>query len=212
MIEIVNLENGEDIEETDTPNWRKQQNLVIKDYNAKQKVTEELFKSHFDKNKLKENTTEKKRQDARVKNVPDRYGNTNTDVTVQILLLKQNNFSAISVMTVDNAFVNYHSRKVNDSIFPKQIINKIVEKNDVENKDTIISEQKKRKMIDVIKISDTKQKKVCSYSKYLFGKIVKIKIAQINCIICVRTTLIICNTTVNLKLNLVWYFGVQNVL
>ena len=49
MIEILNLENSEDIEETDTPNWRKQQNLVIKDYNAKQKVTEELFKSHFDK-------------------------------------------------------------------------------------------------------------------------------------------------------------------
>ena len=39
----------------------------------------------------------------------------------------------------------------------------------------------------------------------------EIKIAQINCIICVRTILIISNTTVNLKLNLVWYFDVQNV-
>ena len=125
----------------------------------------------MDKNELKENTTEKKRQDARVKNVPNIYGNTNTDVTVQILLLKQNNFSAISVMTVDNAFVNYHSRKVNDSIFPKQIINKRVEKNDVENKDTIISEQKKRKMIDVIKISDTKQKKCAVTANICLGRL-----------------------------------------
>ena len=67
--------------------------------------------------------------------------------------------------------IHAHSGKVNDSIFPKQIINQKVEKNDVENKDTIISEQKKRKMIDVIKISDTKQKKCAVTANICLGRL-----------------------------------------
>ena len=42
LIEIVNLDDNEDIEETNTPNWREQQNLVIKDNKAKQKFTEDF--------------------------------------------------------------------------------------------------------------------------------------------------------------------------
>ena len=37
-IENVNLDDSENIEETDTPNWREQQNLAIKDYNTKPKL------------------------------------------------------------------------------------------------------------------------------------------------------------------------------
>ena len=48
MIEIVNLDDSEDIEETDTPNWREQQNLAFKDYTATQNLTEELFRAYLD--------------------------------------------------------------------------------------------------------------------------------------------------------------------
>ena len=59
MIKIVNLEDSDDIEETDILNWSEQHNLAIKYYNGKQKVTEEKFRAYLDKHKLKENTTEK---------------------------------------------------------------------------------------------------------------------------------------------------------
>ena len=154
MIEIINLDDSVDIQETDTPNWREQQNLAIKDYKVKQKVTEEWFRAVMDKNKLKENTKGERRQGGRIRNVPDRYGNTNPAISVKYLLLKNNDPSAISEMTVDNAFANHSVGNFNDSIFSKQIDKqKKREKIDVENKDAIISKQKKRKMIDVIKIS-----------------------------------------------------------
>ena len=55
-------------------------------------------------------------------------------------MLKQNNSSAICVMTFDNAFANYSIGKINDPIFSKTI-----------------DKQKRMKKI-VIKISDKKQK------------------------------------------------------
>ena len=56
---IVNLDDSEDSEETDTPNFRERHNLALKDYNAKLKITEVLYRSFKDKNKLNENTSEK---------------------------------------------------------------------------------------------------------------------------------------------------------
>ena len=52
-------------------------------------------------------TQQKKRQGGRVRYTPDKYGNTNTVINVNTLLLKQNNSSVICVMTFDNAFANY---------------------------------------------------------------------------------------------------------
>ena len=57
MIGIVNLEDSEDIEETDTPNWSEQYNLAIKDYKEEPKVNETLFRAYLDEHELKENTT-----------------------------------------------------------------------------------------------------------------------------------------------------------
>ena len=72
-------------------------------------------------------------------------------------MLKNNIFSAINVMTVDNAFANHSVRKFNDSNFSKNIDKqKKRKKVDVENKDTIISKPKKSKSLDVIKICDKK--------------------------------------------------------
>ena len=153
MIEIINLDDSVDIQETDTPNWREQQNLAIKYY----KVTEELFRAFMDKNKLKEDTKGKIRQGGRIRNVPDRYGNTNPAISVKIILLKNNDSSVISEMTVDNAFANHSVGKFNDSNFSKNIDKqKKRKKVDVENKDTIISKPKKSKSLDVIKICDKK--------------------------------------------------------
>ena len=72
-------------------------------------------------------------------------------------------------MTVDYTFAIHSVGKGNDSIFSKTIHKqRKKKKNDVENKDTIISKQKNRKTIDVIRISDKKQTKVCSYRNCLF--------------------------------------------
>ena len=63
-------------------------------------------------------------------------------------------------MTIVNAFAIHSVGKYNDSIFSKTIHKqRKKKKNDVENKDTIISKQKKRKTIDVIRISDKKTNK-----------------------------------------------------
>ena len=62
------------------------------------------------------------------------------------MLLKNNNFSVINVMTVDNIFENCSVGKFIDSIFYETIDKQKKRKNiDVENKDTILSKQKRGK-------------------------------------------------------------------
>ena len=70
-------------------------------------------------------------------------------------MVKNNNSSAISVMTVDNAITNHSVGVVNDSNCSKIIDNqkkrkKIVEK----NKDITLSKPKKRKTHNVLNICD----------------------------------------------------------
>ena len=84
-IEIVVVD---DSKKTDTLNFREKQNSAINVYNTKLKVTLEKFKVWMDDNRLQENTFETKRQGGRVRNVPDRYGNNNSSLTVKSLLVK----------------------------------------------------------------------------------------------------------------------------
>ena len=51
MIEIINLDDSVDIQETDTPNWREQQNLAIKDYKAI-KLLKSYSLDHTPENKI----------------------------------------------------------------------------------------------------------------------------------------------------------------
>ena len=53
------MDNSENNEETDTPNFRERQTLALKDYNAKLKVTKEKYRAFMNKNSFQENTSEK---------------------------------------------------------------------------------------------------------------------------------------------------------
>ena len=68
----------------------------------------------MDDNILQEKTFETKLQVGRVRNTPDRYGNNNSSLTIKTLLVHNNNSSAISVMTVDNAITIHSVGIVND--------------------------------------------------------------------------------------------------
>ena len=124
-IEIVIVGDSGDSEESDTSDFREQQSSAINVYNTKLKVTLEKLKVWMDDNRLQENTLDKKRQGGRVRNAPDRYGNNNFSLTVKTLVVRNNNSSAISVMTVDNAITNHSVGIVNDSNCFKTMIIKI---------------------------------------------------------------------------------------
>ena len=75
----------------------------------------------MDDNILQEKTFETKLQVGRVRNTPDRYGNNNSSLTIKTLLVQNNNLSAISVMTVDNAITIHSIGIVNDSNCSKKL-------------------------------------------------------------------------------------------
>ena len=82
------MDDSDDSKKTDTLNFREKQNSAINVYNTKLKVTLEKFKVWRDDDRLQKNTFEIKRQGGRVRNVPDRYGNNNSSLTVKYLLVK----------------------------------------------------------------------------------------------------------------------------
>ena len=59
-IEIIIVDDSEDSEKIDTPNFRGRHDLALKVYNEKLKVTQENIREYMDNNRLQENTLEKK--------------------------------------------------------------------------------------------------------------------------------------------------------
>ena len=53
------MDDSEDSEENDIPNFRERQNLALKDYNSKLKVTQEKYRAYIDNDRLQENISEK---------------------------------------------------------------------------------------------------------------------------------------------------------
>ena len=52
-IEIIDLEESEEIEETDVSNFKERLSLAFKSYKSRQKLDEELFRAYLDKHKFK---------------------------------------------------------------------------------------------------------------------------------------------------------------
>ena len=112
-IEIIGLE---EMGKTNSSNFKEKQSLAIQSYKTRHGHDEELFRAYLVKNTLKTNHLDTRQHPDRVRNVPDRFGDS--QLTIRNILCQNNNSSIMSVITIDEALstqLGAKSKEVNSS-------------------------------------------------------------------------------------------------
>ena len=86
---------------TNSSNFKEKQSLAIQSYKTRHGHDEELFRAYLVKNTLKTNHLDTRQHPDRVRNVPDRFGDS--QLTIRNILCQNNNSSIMSVITIDEA-------------------------------------------------------------------------------------------------------------
>ena len=117
MIEVIDLEELKESEETNPPSFNESQKLALQCYNSRQKYDEKLFQAFMVKNTLKSNQVDARQHPHRNRNSSNRFGDNK--LTVENVLYNNNTSSAMSVLAVDNILTSITNTKVKEVISVK---------------------------------------------------------------------------------------------